>query len=381
MITILTGLPRSGKSYRAVWQIQQTFIDPKSKDYAKHRYLYTNIGGFKHDVVNETLSQNPIVTDDDVIVKESIYLDWDVFYSHIEKLFMMALDDKPDEELLRYAAYHKLTPAYIVIDEAYRFYSKRSDPVLVWLNGYHGHLGLDLVIIIHRPTLMHSDYKAHTEEFIDAQPKSKSLTNNQFRYFFYSTDYYTKADRYETDRLTAKPEIFALYKSGDLHKPKKVLYKFIGLALFAALCVFLLFKFLFHRFDSRVNPNGETPSASTSQTASAPVPSHPNLSGKSLLRVRCDATSCARIDSSLELHFIPRPFFEELLKLTDYKMITVSEVSVFQNKYFDFLYFVDSDFIKLFPSWSIPIKFKSDPLIGSVSVNPTNPIESGVAPK
>lgn len=363
MISILTGLPRSGKSYRAVWYIQKHFIDVKSKDYDKHTYLYTNIGGFKHELVNETLMQNPIDngTDQPDTLKESVYLDWAVFYPKLQKLHEMAKADKPDEELLVYARYHKLTPALFVIDEAYRFYTKTSDPTLVWWHGYHGHLGHDILIIIHRPSLMHSDYKAHTEEFIDAQPKSKALFSNQFRYFYYSIDNYSKTNRYHSDKLQADPDIFALYKSGDLHNPKKIVYKFIFIAILALLFIlFLAYYFLhvikkqthidqndFPVVEQSINPyDGNTTTMPLAKSSSTPFL---NLA----LRVRCDRENCSRVDNQYKINYIPRHYFEQLLKTVDHKYLTGTEIKICDQIYEDSLYVISEDSMYLFSFWNI----------------------------
>lgn len=368
MISILTGLPRSGKSYRAVWYIQKHFIDPKSKDYDKHTFLYTNIGGFKHETVNDILIQNPIDngTDQEDTIKESIYLDWAWFYPHLQKMHEMAKADKPDEELLRYARYHKLTPALFVIDEAYRFYTKASDPTLVWWHGYHGHLGHDILIIIHRPSLMHSDYKAHTEEFIDAQPKSKALFSNQFRYHFYATDSYNKANRYSTDKLTASPDIFALYKSGDLHNPKKIVYKFLAIAGAGILVVLGLLYYFFWSLKERagLNDDADIQETAIEQTVN-PYDGNVSVAPKSpiassmLLRVRCDAIACSRVDNAYVTNYIPRLYFEEALKMIDFKLLAGSTVRVFDVEYNDRLFSIPSDSIKYFSMWNIPLVQKS----------------------
>jgi len=363
MISFLTGLPRSGKSYRAVWYIQKHFIDPKSKDYAKHRYLYTNIGGFKFDRVNALLSESPL----EDYTKESLYLDWDVFYKYLLKLHEMAKADKPDEELLTYARYHKLTPALFVIDEAYRFYTKKSDPVLVWWHGYHGHLGHDILIIIHRPSLMNSDYKSHTEEFIDAQPKSKSINNSIFRYFHYSDDKYTKEARYASDKLTANPDIFALYKSGDLHKPKKIIYKFIVYMIAALFFILFIGKQFYDRSEEKLNPSQkiDNPSSPVAAFDSSVV-----ASGHIFIRVRCDDYSCARIDPSVQLHYLPRLYFDESLKGFNNKLIASSSVDLLGVIYTDYLYSIPKDYLTALGVWSIPIV--------SFSTPPPSPVNSVV---
>lgn len=365
MISILTGLPRSGKSYRAVWYIYNNFIDPDSKLFNKYRYLHTNIGGFRFKEINETLVSAPVVTDDDVYIKETIYLDWNPFYKHIEKLHEMALADKSDNELLTYARYHKLSPALIVIDEAYRFYKKKSDPVLVWLNGYHGHLGLDLLFIIHKPTLMNSDYIAHTEEFIDAQPKSKSITNNTFRYVFYPTSNYNKTDKYHSEKLIADSKIFALYQSGDLHNPKKILHKFIGFIIAGVLMV-LFFGYIFYsRMASHLNPEQLLDEQNASITSPVSVSSAPQtlkFSDDSIvLTIRCDYDFCSRVDPKFQTHYIAKSTFNDLLTLVDSKVVSIREYYMLDNYFIETMYLVPKKVENIYPTFFIPLPSNSQP--------------------
>ena len=367
MISIFTGLPRSGKSYRAVWYIQKNFIDPKSLDFPKHKYLYCNIGGFKHDLVNEQLQKNPLIMDDklkekyplildDMLVKESIYLDWEWFYKHLTKLHEMAMVDKPDEELQTYARYHKLTPAFFVIDEAYRYYTKKVDPVLKWWHGYHGHLGHDILIIIHLPTLMSSDYyKPYVEDYIDAQPKSKSLSDKSFRYKFFSSDLYKTTPFHHVDKISVDQNIFELYKSGDMHKPKKILHKFIGYIAGGALLIAIMIYLLF----SRLAPDPvENENLQSNQFASIDenitVEKSP-ISSSMLLRVRCDAIACSRVDNAYVTNYIPRLYFEEALKMIDSKLLAGSTVRVFDVEYNDRLFSIPSDDIRYFSMWNVPL--------------------------
>lgn len=370
MITFFTGLPRTGKSYRGVWYIQKNFIDHTSSNFNERQYCWTNIGGFKFDQINDSLLPFPLDPDkseyfkanpelikqDDNYTKETIYLDWKVFYPHIEKLHSMALEDKPDLDLLRYARYHKLSPALIVIDETYRFYTKKVDPVLVWLNGYHGHLGLDIIFIIHRPTLMASDYCGHTEEFINAQAKSKQLNNSTLKYFYHDSPLYTKENNYDKHTLTADPEIFALYKSGDMHKPKKIIYKYIGYALGAvAFIIFVTYLFM-GRMNERIHTEG-VPVAPASVNPNDPVIATPKSSVATslLLRVRCNDAFCCRVDPSFQTNYIPKLYFEEILKLIDFKELAGSTITIFGDDYNDKLYSIPADSITFFSMWNIPI--------------------------
>jgi hypothetical protein len=355
MITFFTGKPRSGKSYRAVWYIQKNFIDPKSSTYSKHHYLYTNIGGFKHDFVNETLSKNPLDLDDGEFVKQSFPIDWKVLYSHFKKMYEMFQAEKSDDEILRYARYHKLTPALYVYDEAYKYYTKKSDPVLVFINAYHGHLGMDIIFIIHSFRLMHLDYKAHTEEFIDAQPKSKNLSDKSFRYKFYASEYYSKDPSYHSDSIRADNAIFSLYKSGDLHSPKKILHKFFGIIIGGVLFVAFIIYQLFNSFSEDITP---PPSSDSNITTSSVVNSSPS-SKYVLLRVRCDDLSCCRVDPAFVVSYVPKLFFNELLNSVDNVPVASSTTRVFDVNITDSIYKISADSMALFSFWNIPLNPKT----------------------
>ncbi len=368
MITFFTGLPRTGKSYRGVWYIQKNFIDPNSSNFNERQYCWTNIGGFKFDQINDSLlpfpldpsksdyfKHNPeLIKNDDNYTKETIYLDWKVFYPHIEKLHSMALEDKSDLDLLRYARYHKLSPALIVIDETYRFYTKKVDPVLVWLNGYHGHLGLDIIFIIHRPTLMASDYCGHTEEFINAQAKSKQLNNSTLKYFYHDSPLYTKDNNYDKHTLTADPEIFALYKSGDLHKPKKIIYKYIGFMFVAFAFIGLVSYFFIGRMDDRIHP-ADAVSSSVNPNDPIAVPVKSSVSASMLLRVRCNDLYCSRVDPAYQTNYIPKLYFDQIMQLIDFKELGGSSINIFGDVYNDKLYMIPSDAISFFSMWNIPV--------------------------
>ena len=375
MITILSGLPRSGKSYFAVNYANEIFIKPSSPKFHEYQYLYTNIGGFKFDKVNDDLAPFPLepdksvfftdvnpflVKEDSDFTKEAIYLDWSDLYKHLTKLHEMAIADKPDEDMLRYCRYHKLTPALIIIDEAYRYFTKKTDPVLKWLFGYHGHLGLDLMVIIHRPQLMSADYYGYTETYIDAQPKSKSLSDNTFRYFWYSSAVYSHGSNgtnYDKKKLKAKPEIFALYKSGDLHKPKKILFKYIGIMAASALVIAFLAFFFLDRMDERIHPEGspDVSQGNPSAPRSISPGSVPLSSDLVPLVVRCDLTSCARVDPAYITRYVSRPFFEEIMRRLETKPITVQDNTVFNITYYDFYYLIPSDSMRLFSFWNVPL--------------------------
>lgn len=232
MIKYFTGKPRSGKTYLAVYEIYHQFINPVNSSFfgfvktpisSKYRYLYTNINGFNHDNVNKNF-------DEKNINQKSFELKWDLFYHHISSLYKLDNSGLSDEDLVSYVKKHNLYKSLIVIDEAHKYFDK-LDKILVWFLGYHGHLGFDIILITQNLKKVHDKYKADSEIFIDAQSKSKTFFDNQLRYYYYQSDYYSPAQRYDRKSIFTSEKIYSLYVSGDIHKPKKIYIKYIVLLL------------------------------------------------------------------------------------------------------------------------------------------------------
>lgn len=295
---IFTGKPRAGKSVRAVKYIRDSFITPTCKEYKKYHNLYTNIGGFKHDKVNEMLEEYPIEIEDEeeLFIKKSHKLDWDKFYVHLQYLHKMAKEDKSDDELLEYCKKHNINNSMLIIDECYRYFKKTSDPVLVWLLAYHGHLGMDIILIIHNLQLMHSDYKAFTETFIDAQPKNKGYSDNILRYFHYASEYYSADQKYETSTLKADPALFALYKSGDLHNPKKIIFKYVIYLLLVLSFVLGSWYVLYQRF---MIPPNDNINVSKDKIISNDSDINYDTSSSDILDLTCNSKVCFLTNSKL----------------------------------------------------------------------------------
>ncbi|MBA3025736.1 MAG: hypothetical protein FP820_04915 [Sulfurimonas sp.] len=311
MIQIFTGLPRTGKTYRAVKYIYDSFVDSSSSDFKKFLHLHTNIGGFKIDELNEQLLVNPLViNDDEAHIKRVHKFDWDNIYKHILKAYDMSNNDKEDEELIKYLSYHSLSPALFVIDECYRYFTKKSDPVLVWWLAYHGHLGMDIILILQNKALMHSDYKSFTEFFIDAQSKSKSFSNNTLRYYHYASDTYTKEQRFTSDSLKADDKIFALYKSGDAHKPKKIIYKFIGLMILAVFAVLFFINLLLSNMKDRYKVPDEAALTNSEQIASVDSTID---SSSDFLNIRCNERYCWNVDKIFQDNQITLQYFKYIV--------------------------------------------------------------------
>jgi zona occludens toxin len=308
MIDFFFGKPRTGKSYRAVDLINTEYI----KDGAKPKYknILTNIGGFAFDEINEHFkivdSENP---------STAYRLVWKDFYIHLEKMYSMALDDKSDEELNTYANYHNINDCLIVIDEA-ALYMKKYDDVISWWLAYHGHFKIRIVIIAQGPRQINADYLVHTEIYYVAQPQSKQLKSNKLRYIHYSEIPFSKDSKFGSNTLTASTDIYDLYKSGEVDKPKKIIYKFIFLSLVAIVAMIGLYKFLQYR----ISPELESNEASLTNTIDErPTQNHltkpiSTISKDTfLLSIKCNRQYCWNADTNYKNNQISLNYFKTLV--------------------------------------------------------------------
>lgn len=256
----------------------------------KYRNILTNIGGFKFDVFNKIFL-------DKGSPNRAYKLIWKDFYKHLSVLHKMALDEKDDNELNRYADYHNINDCLIVLDEA-SFYMKKYDDVISWWLAYHGHFKIQIIIIAQGPKQINSEYLSHTEIFYEAQSQSKQLTNNRFRYIHHHDYPFTKDTNFSNSSLSANSDIFALYKSGEIDKPPKIVYKYIFIFVLAIL--FVLF-FGYKLFNSVGNPKGAVAidkNTSNSVQNQSVVSSGPIASnGVSLVPIRCNNKKCWNPDS------------------------------------------------------------------------------------
>jgi zona occludens toxin len=377
MNRFITGLPRSGKSYFMVNDIVTRFVDHKHKDYTKHQFLYTNIGGLKIDDLNLELAAHPIETDEGYIQKKIILLDFKKLYHHLTALYEIAntVVEDLDDKLLEYCEKHNLTPAWFVFDETYLYFKKRSDPVLVWWLAYHAHMGHDIDLMLQNKGMLHDDYLCFSETFIDAQPKSMSLSDNIFRYYVYASEQYNAKQRYETKNLIIDQRIFSLYKSGDRHKPKKILYKYLALFVVAFLIVFLAFA----RLLNKGTPESSPPESVTIQPAvTTSDGTTKELEDGELYILRCDKSTCTLVGSSNYAY--PFNYVKSVVVVNNLKYIyssVVNYVSSVDNltaiSYFTDYYYQISPvvFRRYFKEWTQDIQIESTSYFGT---------ESGSAP-
>lgn len=314
MIDFFFGKPRTGKSYRAVKVIYDDYI--KEDASPKYTNILTNVGGFKFKEVNEIFLFKGS--------KSVVYkLVWKNFYEHLSVMYKMALDDKDDEELNRYAYYHKINDSLIVLDEA-ALYMKKYDDVISWFLAYHGHFKIRIIIIAQGPKQINGDYLVHAEIYYEAQPQSKQLASNKLRYIHYSDVYFSKDNKFSSDTITTNQDIFDLYKSGEVDKPPKKLYKFIFLMVLAFVFMIGIFKFLMYR----LSPGEEVINSQS-------LPTHTNdnyqnnqiYSDSLFLTLRCDNRTCWNIDDKYEDNQISLSYFKFIVLKYELELL-FNEVNV-----------------------------------------------------
>ncbi|MFT7002821.1 MAG: zona occludens toxin [Sulfurimonas sp.] len=389
MIDFFFGKPRTGKSYRAVDLIHKEYI----KDGAKPKYknILTNIGGFVFDEINEHFkiadSENP---------STAYRLVWKDFYIHLEKMYSMALDDKSDDELNTYADYHNINDCLIVIDEA-ALYMKKYDDVISWWLAYHGHFKIRIVIIAQGPRQINADYLVHTEIYYVAQPQSKQLKSNKLRYIHYSEIPFSRDSKFGSNTLTASTDIYDLYKSGEVDKPKKIIYKFIFLSLLAIFAMVGLYKFLQYR----LSPEPEISVSNSTHTIdelNLPTPGQNNLIKPNstmskdtfLLSLKCNEQYCWNADTNYEATQISLNYFKTLVikfKIelfysevkTEVYTLKPFEKTLSKNtlaKLTDYIYIVPKDFKTTFLSSLFKSKYK-EVKSSSILANNSSFMQSG----
>jgi hypothetical protein len=80
-----------------------------------------------------------------------------------------------------------------------------------------------------------------------------------------------------------------------------------------------------------------------------------------LLRVRCDAVNCSRVDPAFVTNYIPKLYFEEALNLTNAKLLVSSDLRIFTTTYKDSLFSIPSSDMSIFSMWTIPVNAQKSP--------------------
>lgn len=223
MIRLITGVPRSGKSFLAVKEIfdlleaEQPINPNTGKPFKIH--IVTNIEGLKIDDARLT------------------HMEFDKSFFQNTKFapFLRDLRDK-----------HGLDAEdtiYVYIDEAQRYFAK-PDEDTVYFFDYHGHYGVNVIIITQHEKKIAFSISCHHE----FEHRAAAASTNPFSGFVYKQ--LQAGERFGTVRLKRDPRIFKLYKSFQAGTGKPVKSKlryFVGFGVVAAVLMWFLFFKVFAR--------------------------------------------------------------------------------------------------------------------------------------
>ena len=215
MISYIVGVPGAGKTYYAVNYIY--------KNYHQYDRIYTNIAGFKHDLIMNSFEYKHL----DIVPK-------------LQKLYTLYKKNVDEETILKNARELDLFNVLFVIDEAQNYFADQN-PVLVWWLTYHRHLSQDILLITQNLALIHTKYKPLAEKFIRAYPSSMRVFQNKFRYAEFIESRMSKASRSKVFTIKYDPEVFKLYTSGKAEKQQSVILKYFTIALILAFIAFGIF--------------------------------------------------------------------------------------------------------------------------------------------
>lgn len=188
MITLYSGIPRSGKTYKMVYDLN----DVKDKYFVIH-----NIDGLRPGFLGEASCYFvQYCTDQKMEVIDFFSKEYQVEFS----------------EAVR-AKYNK--DCLVIIDESHEWFSKNKKQLMMWMS-YHGHLNQTVWLVAHRSTNLSSVYRS----FIEVEYRAKSGTFLFLPgYFIYNRILGGVAAGFTFTRK--KQEIFDIYKSQNFDYVKK----------------------------------------------------------------------------------------------------------------------------------------------------------------
>lgn len=193
MITLFSGIPGSGKTYKMVAELSRA----KDKFYVVHNIDGLQegyLGEFGVNFVDYCNGKNDLGVKMEVI---------DFLSKEYQIGYCEAIREKYDRSCL------------VIIDEAHEWFSSHSKTLRLWLS-YHRHLGQEIWLVAHRSTNLPSVYRSFIE--VEYRAKSSSFIGIPGR-FGYSRILGGQRVGYVTEKKNKK--IFALYKSQMIETEKK----------------------------------------------------------------------------------------------------------------------------------------------------------------
>lgn len=261
-ITFITGIPRSGKSYYAMYQLYKTFIE-KKKDPSPFQKVFSSLFAQKTlskswDIAYTNINQFDFSKSD----KIKPY-DFNTIQLKLTQLYNMCVAKANDDVLIENAKIFGLYNCLFVIDEAQNFFSE-DNAVTTWWLTYHGHLHHDIILITQNLDLIEKSYFKLAEFYYKAVPPSSRLFSGKFRYIQFNSYRLYKGDRIGDFHVPMEKQIFDMYVSGAANPTKSVVKRYLVWFLILCVIVVLLFINFLSMFNTNV-PKTETNTTSTTK--------------------------------------------------------------------------------------------------------------------
>ncbi|MDD3462458.1 MAG: zonular occludens toxin domain-containing protein [Sulfurospirillaceae bacterium] len=326
-ITYITGIPRSGKSYYAMFLLYKMFVLEKP---VQNSFLYKILSKVKDGF--ENLSSKTY----DVAYTNINQLDYSKFenikpYNHnkvledIFALYNMKMQEKPDDELIAYAKMQGLYNCLFVIDECHNYFDTDIASVVWWFT-YHGHLHQDFIMITQNLSLVYSKYTKNAEFFYKAVPPSSRFFKNKFRYVQYNSAGMYQKDKIGDFHIPMIQDIFKMYVSGAENNAKSHVKKYLSYFFVLFVLLFVFFKYFISSFDvakedpkiSNASATSPAPALEVLKDTSKPKPQTPTITKEKdddkalkLFDIRCVDLLCSYDNVSF-----PKPLFSKIIKDT-----------------------------------------------------------------
>lgn len=238
MITLYSGVPGSGKSYKMVAELSRQ----KDKYYIVH-----NIDGLKPEVLGEYGIR---------------FLE----YCDKEKLEITEFFSKEFQIKFCAAVFEKYKrPVLVIIDEAHEWFSRTDKNLKMWLS-YHRHIDQDIWLVAHRITNIPQVYRSFIE--IEYRAKSGSFIGVP-GYFIYNRILGGQRAGYVKEKKNQA--IFALYQSQAITSSKKRKKPVFMLALAGFVLVGVILYFLLPQFILKSDASTTKETVSSKTPAGAPA--------------------------------------------------------------------------------------------------------------
>lgn len=257
-VKYFVGVPRSGKTYKAMVLLYYIFVKPKYKTYFKFKNYVLNeneklISFYKilflkiyviHKIEFDNAYTN--INQFNFSVSDKIFsFDFQDIYEKLVVLHSMHLEKKTDYELIEKAKEYNIYRSLFVIDECHNFFKSKDDPVLIFWLTYHAHFHHELILITQDLSLVNTEYKRVAEYFYRAIPSRYRMFKNIFKYIQYSTAGMYEKDKIGVNTVKAEKRIFSLYVSGADSNGKSVLHKYIFMAVVALVaCIISIYSLM-----------------------------------------------------------------------------------------------------------------------------------------